>query len=92
MARVKRGVPAHRRHKRILERAKGFRLSKKLICRDFDVFEEQLGCVGRVLTELFKAPTHSEALSPSAELSLLSLSAAAPSGAPPSAAPPSAAR
>ena len=33
MARVKRGVPAHRRHKRILERAKGFRLSKKLLFR-----------------------------------------------------------
>ncbi|TMD34836.1 MAG: 50S ribosomal protein L20, partial [Chloroflexi bacterium] len=26
MARVKRGVPAHRRHKAILDRAKGFRL------------------------------------------------------------------
>ncbi len=33
MARVKRGVPAHRRHKGILERAKGFRLSKKLLFR-----------------------------------------------------------
>ncbi|HVB77726.1 MAG TPA: 50S ribosomal protein L20 [Candidatus Nitrosotalea sp.] len=33
MARVKRGVPAHRRHKAILERAKGFRLSKKLLFR-----------------------------------------------------------
>src|SRR3982074_3536049 len=30
MARVKRGVTAHRRHKSILERAKGFRYSKKL--------------------------------------------------------------
>jgi large subunit ribosomal protein L20 len=33
MARVKRGVAAHRRHKSILERAKGFRLSKKLLFR-----------------------------------------------------------
>ncbi|MGH7902570.1 MAG: 50S ribosomal protein L20 [Candidatus Dormibacteraceae bacterium] len=33
MARVKRGVPAHRRHKAVLERAKGFRLSKKLLFR-----------------------------------------------------------
>ena len=33
MARVKRGVPAHRRHKAILERAKGFRLSKKILFR-----------------------------------------------------------
>src|SRR5215831_11930201 len=33
MARVKRGVPAHRRHKAILERAKGFRLSRKLLFR-----------------------------------------------------------
>src|SRR5438105_15963935 len=33
MARVKRGVTAHRRHKSILERAKGFRLSKKLLFR-----------------------------------------------------------
>src|SRR5438270_287519 len=33
MARVKRGVPAHRRHKAILDRAKGFRLSKKLLFR-----------------------------------------------------------
>src|SRR5438046_2784047 len=33
MARVKRGVPAHRRHKGILDRAKGFRLSKKLLFR-----------------------------------------------------------
>ena len=33
MARVKRGVHAHRRHKAILERAKGFRLSKKLLFR-----------------------------------------------------------
>ncbi|MDQ6774315.1 MAG: 50S ribosomal protein L20 [Candidatus Dormibacteraeota bacterium] len=31
MARVKRGVTAHRRHKAVLERAKGFRLSKKLL-------------------------------------------------------------
>src|SRR5258707_10456836 len=31
MARIKRGVPAHRRHKAILDRAKGFRLSKKLL-------------------------------------------------------------
>lgn len=31
MARVKRGVSAHRRHRAILERAKGFRLSKKLL-------------------------------------------------------------
>src|ERR687886_31516 len=33
MARVKRGVTAHRRHKAILERAKGFRLSRKLLFR-----------------------------------------------------------
>jgi large subunit ribosomal protein L20 len=33
MARVKRGVAAHRRHKSVLERAKGFRLSKKLLFR-----------------------------------------------------------
>lgn len=33
MARVKRGVTAHARHKRILDRAKGFRLSKKLLFR-----------------------------------------------------------
>src|SRR3989442_1515387 len=33
MAREKRGVPAHRRHKAILDRAKGFRLSKKLLFR-----------------------------------------------------------
>ena len=33
MARVKRGVVAHRKHKSILERAKGFRYSKKLLFR-----------------------------------------------------------
>ena len=33
MARVKRGVTSHRRHKAILDRAKGFRLSKKLLFR-----------------------------------------------------------
>ena len=33
MARVKRGVTARRRHKSILDRAKGFRLSKKLLFR-----------------------------------------------------------
>ncbi|HUZ89258.1 MAG TPA: 50S ribosomal protein L20 [Candidatus Acidoferrales bacterium] len=33
MARVKRGVAAHHRHKAILARAKGFRLSKKLLFR-----------------------------------------------------------
>src|SRR5258708_4357331 len=33
VARVKGGVPAHRRHKAILDRAKGFRLSKKLLFR-----------------------------------------------------------
>jgi large subunit ribosomal protein L20 len=33
VARVKRGVTAHARHKRILDRAKGFRLSKKLLFR-----------------------------------------------------------
>ena len=33
MARVKRGVVAHRKHKSVLERAKGFRLSKKLLFR-----------------------------------------------------------
>ena len=31
MARVKRGVAAHRRHKSVLARAKGFRLSRKLL-------------------------------------------------------------
>ena len=33
MARVKRGVTAHRRHKSVIERAKGFRYSKKLLFR-----------------------------------------------------------
>src|SRR2546430_13696874 len=33
MARVKRGVTAPRRHKAVLQRAKGFRLSKKLLFR-----------------------------------------------------------
>lgn len=33
VARVKRGVTAHRRHRAVLERAKGFRLSKKLLFR-----------------------------------------------------------
>jgi large subunit ribosomal protein L20 len=33
MARVKRGVTARRRHKAILARARGFRLSKKLLFR-----------------------------------------------------------
>ena len=33
MARVKRGVTAHARHKKILDRAKGVRLSKKLLFR-----------------------------------------------------------
>jgi large subunit ribosomal protein L20 len=33
LARVKRGVTAHARHKKILDRAKGFRLSKKLLYR-----------------------------------------------------------
>ncbi len=33
MARVKRGVTAHRRHKAILDRVKGFRYSKKLLFR-----------------------------------------------------------
>ncbi len=33
MARVKRGVIARRKHKTILARAKGFRLSKKLLFR-----------------------------------------------------------
>jgi len=33
MARVKRGVTAHRRHRSILERAKGFRYSRKLLFR-----------------------------------------------------------
>src|SRR6266852_5891007 len=33
MARIKRGVPAHRRHKAILDRAKGFRYSRKLLFR-----------------------------------------------------------
>jgi large subunit ribosomal protein L20 len=33
MSRVKRGVSAHRRHKAVLDRAKGFRLSKKLLFR-----------------------------------------------------------
>ena len=31
MARVKRGVVAHRKHRTILERAKGFRYSRKLL-------------------------------------------------------------
>jgi large subunit ribosomal protein L20 len=31
VARVKRGVVAHRKHKTILERAKGFRYSRKLL-------------------------------------------------------------
>jgi large subunit ribosomal protein L20 len=31
VARVKRGVVAHRKHKSILERAKGFRYSRKLL-------------------------------------------------------------
>jgi large subunit ribosomal protein L20 len=31
VARVKRGVTAHRRHRSILERAKGFRYSRKLL-------------------------------------------------------------
>jgi len=33
VARVKRGVVAHRKHKSILERAKGFRYSRKLLFR-----------------------------------------------------------
>jgi large subunit ribosomal protein L20 len=33
MARVKRGVTAHRRHRSVIERAKGYRLSKKLLFR-----------------------------------------------------------
>ena len=33
MARVKRGVVAHRRHRTVLERAKGFRYSRKLLFR-----------------------------------------------------------
>jgi len=33
VARVKRGVVAHRKHKTILERAKGFRYSRKLLFR-----------------------------------------------------------
>ena len=33
MARVKRGVIAHRKHKTILERARGFRYSRKLLFR-----------------------------------------------------------
>ncbi|MBJ7601044.1 MAG: 50S ribosomal protein L20 [Candidatus Nephthysia bennettiae] len=33
MARVKRGVTAHRRHKSILQRAKGYRYSRKLLFR-----------------------------------------------------------
>lgn len=33
MARVKRGVVAHRKHKSVLERAKGFRYSRKLLFR-----------------------------------------------------------
>jgi large subunit ribosomal protein L20 len=31
MARIKRGVTAHRRHKSVLDRAKGFRYSRKLL-------------------------------------------------------------
>jgi len=41
MARVKRGVPAHRRHKGILDRAKGFRLSKKLLFRPANEFRDR---------------------------------------------------
>jgi large subunit ribosomal protein L20 len=33
MARAKRGVAAHRRHKSILQRAKGYRYSRKLLFR-----------------------------------------------------------
>jgi large subunit ribosomal protein L20 len=33
VARVKRGVTAHRRHRSVIERAKGYRLSKKLLFR-----------------------------------------------------------
>jgi large subunit ribosomal protein L20 len=33
VARVKRGVVAHRKHKSVLERAKGFRYSRKLLFR-----------------------------------------------------------
>ncbi len=33
MPRVKRGVPAHRRHKRILEMAKGFRMAHRTLFR-----------------------------------------------------------
>jgi large subunit ribosomal protein L20 len=33
MARAKRGVAAHRRHKAILQRAKGYRYSRKLLFR-----------------------------------------------------------
>jgi large subunit ribosomal protein L20 len=33
VARVKRGVVAHRKHRSILERAKGFRYSRKLLFR-----------------------------------------------------------
>jgi large subunit ribosomal protein L20 len=33
VARVKRGVVAHRKHKSILDRAKGFRYSRKLLFR-----------------------------------------------------------
>ena len=33
MARAKRGVSAHRRHKAILQRAKGYRYSRKLLFR-----------------------------------------------------------
>jgi large subunit ribosomal protein L20 len=33
VARVKRGVVAHRKHRTILERAKGFRYSRKLLFR-----------------------------------------------------------
>ena len=31
MARIKRGVTAHRRHKSVLDRAKGYRYSRKLL-------------------------------------------------------------
>src|ERR1700724_2551731 len=31
MARIKRGVTAHRRHKSVVDRAKGFRYSRKLL-------------------------------------------------------------
>ena len=44
MARIKVGVTAHRRHKKILKLAKGYRGSKHLL---FKKANENTGCKGR---------------------------------------------